>query len=232
MTASAASPTSCTLLAALSPNHAIKPPVPRLVACKATPQSWLKIKTSHSCPWPTSTSLSHSCTQAFKHSGTQTLGIPALRHSGTQYPSPQALRIQALRHSGTQTLGHTGIPHTTLAGRSRSSSCHCSLNILHTHLCSCRLGSALSLPRRPKPILVLLRSSSTPSMFRRPKPILACHHFLKIFSIPSARVRHRPCSVGEADPALPSLSKYFLIVHRPPPSMILVSGPRSCQFRA
>ena len=127
------------------------------------------------------TALMHSGIQALRHSGTHALGIPALRPSGTQYPSPQALRIQALRHSGTQTLGHSGIPHTTLAGRSRSSSCHCSLNILHTHLCSCRLGSALSLPRRPKPILVLLRSSSTPSMFRRPKPILTCHHFSNIF---------------------------------------------------
>ena len=166
--------------------------------------------------------LMHSGIQALRHSGTHALGIPALRPSGTQYPSPQALKIQALRHSGTQTLGHSGIPHTTLAGRSRSSSCHYSLNILHTHLCSCRLGSALSLPRRPKPILVLsslfkyifvfllllllfsflfpnlLRSSSTPSMFRRPKPILACHHFLKIFLIPSARVRHRPCPVGRS----------------------------------
>ena len=172
--------------------------------------------------------LVHSGIQALRHSGTHALGIPALRPSGTQYPSPQALKIQALRHSGTQTLGHSGIPHTTLAGRSRSSSCHYSLNILHTHLCSCRLGSALSLPRRPKPILVLsslfkyifvfllllllfsflsfflsffpnlLRSSSTRSMIRRPKPILACHHFLKIFLIPSARVRHRPCSVGRS----------------------------------
>ena len=235
MTASAASPTSCTPLAALSPqprHQATGSSARRLQGDTTVMSENQNFTFLPLVDLDFITALMHSGIQALRHPGTQALGIPALRHSGTQYPSPQALRIQALRHSGTQTLGHTGIPHTTLAGRSRSSSCHYSLNILHTHLCSCRLGSALSLPRRPKPILVLLRSSSTPSMFRRPKPILACHHFLKIFSIPSARVRHRPCSVGEADPALPSLSKYFLIVHRPPPSMILVSGPRSCQFRA
>ena len=205
MTASAAPLTSCTPSEALSPQPRHQATGSSARRLQGDTTVMLEIKTSHSCPWPTSTSLQHSCTQAFKHSGTQTLGIPALRHSGTQYPSPQALKIQALRHSGTQTLGHSGIPHTTLAGRSRSSSCHYSLNILHTHLCSCRLGSALSLPRRPKPILVLsslfkyifvfllllllfsflfpnlLRSSSTPSMFRRPKPILTCHHFLNIF---------------------------------------------------
>ena len=186
MTASAASPTSCSPWQHSLPNHAIKPPVPRLVACKATPQSCLKSKLRILAPGrlrlPYRThALRHSSTQALRHPCTWHSSTQALGHSIPQPSSTQALRIQALRHSGTQTLGHSGIPHTTLAGRSRSSSCHYSLNILHTHLCSCRLGSALSLPRRPKPILVLLRSSSTPSMFCRPKPILPCHHFLNIF---------------------------------------------------
>ena len=178
MTASAASPTSCTPLAALSPqprHQATGSSARRLQGDTTVMSENQNFTFLPLADFDSLIALMHSGIQALRHSGTHALGIPALRPSGTQYPSPQALKIQALRHSGTQTLGHSGIPHTTLAGRSRSSSCHYS--ICNTHLCSCRLGSALSLPRRPNPILVLLRSSSTRSMIRRPKPILACHHF-------------------------------------------------------
>ena len=137
MTASAASPTSSTLLAALSPqphHQATRSSAHCLQGDTTVMSENQNFAFLPPADFDFLITLVHSGIQALRHSGTHALGIPALRPSGTQYPSPQALKIQALRHSGTQTLRHSGIPHTTLAGRSRSSSCHYSLNILHTPL--------------------------------------------------------------------------------------------------
>ena len=257
MTASAASPTSCTLLAALSPQ-------PRHQATGSSARRLQGDTTvmSENQNFTFLPLVDLDFITALMHSGIQALRHPDTWHSSTQTLGHSIPQPSSTQDSGTQALGHSNTPaHRHPAYHTRRSKPILILPLLFKYFTHppllCRLGSALSLPRRPKPILVLsslfkytfvlllllrlfsflfpnlLRSSSTPSMLRRPKPILACHHFSKkIFLIPSARVRHRPCSVGEADPALPSLSKYFLIVHRPPPSMILVSGPRSCQFRA
>ena len=196
MTASAASPTSCTLLAALSPqprHQATGSSARRLQGDTTVMSENQNFTFLPLVDLDFITALMHSGIQALRHPGTWHSSTQTLGHSIPQPSSTQALRIQALRHSGTQTLGHSGIPHTTLAGRSRSSSCHYSLNILHTHLCSCRLGSALSLPRRPKPILVLSSLLNIYLFF-----FFFFFYFLFFFPTSSAQVRHHPCSVGRS----------------------------------
>ena len=106
MTASAASPTSCTLLAALSPQprHQATGSSARRLQGDTTVMS--ENQTFTFLPLVDLdfiTALMHSGIQALRHSGTQALGIPALRHSGTQQPSPQL----STQDSGTQALGHS-----------------------------------------------------------------------------------------------------------------------------
>ena len=120
MTASAASPTSCTPLAALSPqprHQATGSSAHRLQGDTTVMSENQNFAFLPPVDFDFLIALMHSGIQALRHSGTHALGIPALRPSGTQYPSPQALRHSGFRHSGTRALKHSGtqasrIPHS------------------------------------------------------------------------------------------------------------------------
>ena len=112
MTASAASTTSCTLLAALSPqprHQATGSSARRLQGDTTVMSENQNFTFLPLADFDFLIALMHSGIQALRHSGTHALGIPALRPSGTQYPSPQALRHSGFRHSGTRALKHSDI---------------------------------------------------------------------------------------------------------------------------
>ena len=166
------------------PNHAIKPPVPRLVACKATPQSCLKSKLHILA---LGRPRLHYSTHALRHSSTQ-----APRHPGTWHSSTQALghsipQPSSTQDSGTQALGHSNTrAHRHPAYHTRRSKPILILPLLfkyftHTPLllpfgfCTVSAPSAEADPRPPPLKFDTIHDPSAE------KPILACHHLLKYF---------------------------------------------------
>ena len=109
MTASAASPTSCTLLAALSPqprHQATGSSARRLQGDTTVMSENQNFTFLPLVDLDFITALMHSGIQALRHPDTWHSSTQTLGHSIPQPSSTQALWIQALRHLGTQTLGH------------------------------------------------------------------------------------------------------------------------------